>query len=417
MLPMPQSPWLNIPDNSNFSVHNLPYGVFSTASRRPRVGIAIGDFIIDMAAVAGRGKLHDLKILPEVFEQSSLNAFMRLGKSSCKAVRQRLTQWISQENSPLEQLKNECLVRQSEARMHLPVQIGDYTDFYASEEHATNVGTMFRGKENALLPNWKHMPIAYHGRASSIVVSGTDIHRPKGQILPAGAETPVFAESQKLDFELEMAAVIGKDSQLGHSISTDEAEDYIFGFVLFNDWSARDIQRWEYVPLGPFLGKNFASSISPWIVPLEALKPFQADGPEQLPIPLPYLQKVNPRNYDIQLEVSLQPEQEESHTISSINFRHMYWSIHQQIAHHTVNGCNLRVGDLLASGTISGKTPGSQGSMLELSWNGERPLSLNSGLSRSFVEDGDTVCMRGFAEKDKIRIGFGEVKTKILPAL
>lgn len=414
---MTQSPWLNIPDNSDFSIYNLPYGVFSTASRRPRVGVAVGEHIIDMAAVAGRGKLHDLKIPLEVFEESSLNAFMRLGKASWKSVRQRLVQWISQENSPLEQLKNECLVRQPEARMHLPVQIGDYTDFYASEEHATNVGTMFRGKENALMPNWKHMPIAYHGRASSIVVSGTEIHRPKGQIMPADVESPVFAESQKLDFELEMAAVMGKDSELGKPVSTEEAEDHIFGFVIFNDWSARDIQKWEYVPLGPFLGKNFASSISPWIVPLEALKAFQTDGPEQKPSPLPYLQKANPRNFDVQLEVSLQPEEGEKQIISQTNFRHMYWSVHQQIAHHTVNGCNLRVGDLLASGTISGKTPGSQGSMLELSWNGERPLQLNSGLNRSFVEDGDTVCMRGFAQKDNLRIGFGEVSTKILPAL
>ncbi|MDF9800879.1 fumarylacetoacetase [Catalinimonas alkaloidigena] len=414
---MPQSPWLNITDNSDFSIYNLPYGVFSTATRRPRVGVAIGEYIIDMAAVAGRGKFHDLKVPLEVFEASSLNAFMHLGRARWKAVRQRLIQWVSQENSPLEQLKGECLIRQSEARMHLPVQIGDYTDFYASEEHATNVGTMFRGKENALVSNWKHMPIAYHGRASSIVISATDIHRPKGQIMPKDAETPAFAASQKLDFELEMAAVIGKDSELGHPVLTEEAEDHIFGFVLFNDWSARDIQRWEYVPLGPFLGKNFASSISPWIVPLEALQAFQTDGPEQHPVPLPYLQKNNPRNFDIQLEVSLQPEQGEKQIISRTNFKHMYWSIHQQIAHHTVNGCNLRVGDLLASGTISGKATGSQGSMLELSWNGEQPLQMNSGIHRSFVEDGDTICMTGFARKENIHIGFGEVKTKILPAL
>ncbi len=414
---MPQSPWLKISSDSDFSIHNLPYGIFSTPTRRPRVGVAIGEFIIDMAAVAGRGKFHDLKIPLEVFEQSNLNALMELGKPAWKAVRQRLMQWISQENSPLEQLRNECLVRQFEARMHLPIQIGDYTDFYASEAHATNVGTMFRGKDKALMPNWKHMPIAYHGRASSIVISGTDIHRPKGQTMPTWAEMPVFSESQKLDFELEMAAVIGKSSHLGHSISTDEAEDYIFGFVLFNDWSARDIQKWEYQPLGPFLGKNFASSISPWVVTLEALQPFQTDGPQQIPQPLPYLQKTNPRNYDIQLEVSLQPDQEEGYTISRTNFSNMYWGIHQQIAHHTINGCNLSVGDLLASGTISGETPDSWGSMLELSWNGERPLKLNSSVSRSFVEDGDTICMRGFAEKENIRVGFGEVKTKILPAL
>jgi fumarylacetoacetase len=370
-----------------------------------------------MAAVAARGKLHDLGLGPDVFEQSSLNAFMRLGRPTWQKVRQRLQKWISEENSPLHQLQEECLLPQSEARMHLPVEIGDYTDFYASEEHATNVGTMFRGKENALMPNWKYMPIAYHGRASSIVISGTDIHRPKGQLLPPGAEQPVFGPSQKLDFELEMAMVIGKDSQLGQPVNVSEAEDYIFGFLLFNDWSARDIQKWEYVPLGPFLGKNFASTVSPWIVPLEALKPFQTDGPAQNPEPLAYLQQPNPRNFDLNLEVDLQPEGEDAQTISHSNFKNLYWSMQQMIAHHTVNGCNLRVGDLLASGTISGPTPDSYGSMLELSWNGEKPISLNSGTNRTFVNDGDTVRMRAFAEKEGMRIGFGEVSNQILPPL
>ncbi|MFW5726631.1 MAG: fumarylacetoacetase [bacterium] len=415
--PMPQSPWLSIADDSDFSIHNLPYGVFSTTRSRPRVGVAIGEQIINMAAVAARGKLHDLGIGPEVFEQSSLNAFMHLGRPIWQKVRQRLQKWISEENSPLHQLREECLLPQSEARMHLPVQIGDYTDFYASEEHATNVGTMFRGEENALMPNWKHMPIAYHGRASSIVISGTEIHRPKGQLMPPDARQPVFGPSEKLDFELEMAMVIGKDSQLGRPVSISEAEEYIFGFLLFNDWSARDIQKWEYVPLGPFLGKNFASTTSPWIVPLEALKAFQTQGPEQKPEPLAYLQQANPRNFDLKLVVSLQPEGEAAQTICRSNFKYLYWSVQQMIAHHTINGCNLRVDDLLASGTISGSAPDSYGSMLELSWNGEKPLRLNSGSRRTFVEDGDSIRMRAFAEKEGIRIGFGEVSNKILPTL
>lgn len=267
------------------------------------------------------------------------------------------------------------------------------------------------------MPNWKHMPIAYHGRASSIVISDTDIHRPKGQLMPPGAEKPVFGPSRKLDFELEMAMVIGKNSRLGKPVSTAEAEDYLFGFLLFNDWSARDIQKWEYVPLGPFLGKNFASTVSPWIVTLEAMKAFQTDGPEQNPEPLEYLQQPNPRNFDLNLEVSLQPEGEAAQTICHSNFKYLYWSVQQMIAHHTINGCNLRVGDLMASGTISGPTADSYGSMLELSWNGEKPLRLNSGTERTFVENGDTIRMRAFAEKESIRIGFGELSNKILPAL
>jgi fumarylacetoacetase len=391
--------------------------VFSTPSRRPRVGVAIGDQIIDLAAVAMRGYFQNLSIEPEMLEQPSLNAFIGLGKPTWQAVRKRLTDWLTQINSPLQHLRNECFVAQSEAKMHLPLEIGDYTDFYASEAHATNVGTMFRGKENALMPNWKHMPIAYHGRASSIMVSGINIHRPKGQVMPKGADQPVFSPTQALDFELEMAAVIGRYSELGTSLRPKDAEDYIFGFVLFNDWSARDIQRWEYVPLGPFLGKNFASSISPWVVPLEALAPFRVDGPEQRPEPLPYLQNSGKQNFDINLEVVIQPEGENETVVSRTNFRNMYWSVGQMLAHHTVNGCNLRVGDLLASGTISGSEPDSYGSLLELSWNGERPLKLNSNQTRTYLEDGDTVTLRGYAEKEGVRVGFGEVQTKILPSL
>ncbi|MEM9674019.1 MAG: fumarylacetoacetase [Cyclobacteriaceae bacterium] len=409
--------WLDISPESDFSIHNLPYGIFSTPSRRPRVGVAIGDQIIDLAAVAMRGYFQSLSIEPDVLEQPSLNAFIRLGKPTWQAVRKRLTQWLTEDDSPLQHLRQECFVAQSEAKMHLPLEIGDYTDFYASEAHATNVGTMFRGKENALMPNWKHMPIAYHGRASSIVVSGTDIHRPKGQIMPQNAAQPVFSPTQALDFELEMAAVVGKDTKLGTSLRPEEADDYIFGFVLFNDWSARDIQRWEYVPLGPFLGKNFASSISPWVVPLKALQLFRVEGSKQQPEPLPYLQTSSKRNFNIDLEIAIEPEGERETVVSRTNFKNMYWSVGQMLAHHTVNGCNLRVGDLLASGTISGDEPNSYGSLLELSWNGERPLTINSNQARTYLEDGDTVTLRGYAEQEGIRVGFGEVQTKILPSL
>ncbi len=288
---------------------------------------------------------------------------------------------------------------------------------FPSSTWLRKLSTMFRSKENALMPNWKHMPIAYHGRASSIVVSGTNIHRPKGQILLKGADQPVFSPTRALDFELEMAAVIGKENKLGTSVRPENAEDYIFGFVLFNDWSARDIQRWEYVPLGPFLGKSFASSISPWVVPLEALQPFRVDGPEQKPKPLSYLRTSGKQNFNINLEVAIQPEEENEVVVSRTNFKNMYWSVSQMLAHHTVNGCNMRVGDLLASGTISGNKPDSYGSLLELSWNGEQPLKINSNQPRTYLEDGDTVTLRGYAEQEGIRVGFGEVRTKILPSL
>ena len=300
--------------------------------------------------------------------------------------------------------------------MHLPVRVGDYTDFYSSIEHATNVGKMFRDPENALLPNWKHLPVGYHGRASSIIVSGIDIHRPKGQTKPPEG-APVYGPSQRMDFELEMGFIIGKDSGLGDSISTEQAEDYIFGMVLFNDWSARDIQKWEYVPLGPFLGKNFASSISPWVIPLEALDHFRVNGPHQDPKVLPYLEYSGQKNYDINLEVQIHPEGAEKPTsVSNSNFKYMYWNMNQQLAHHTVNGCNVAVGDIMASGTISGQEPSSFGSMLELCWAGSKPVLLNNGEKRKFLKDGDTVIMKGFAKKDGIRVGFGEVLSKLLPA-
>jgi fumarylacetoacetase len=306
---------------------------------------------------------------------------------------------------------------QSDVQLHLPIAIGDYTDFYSSIEHATNVGMMFRDPENALLPNWKHLPIGYHGRTSSIVVSGENLHRPKGQVMPPNSDSPVFKESALVDFELEMGFIIGKNTTLGEKINTAEAENYIFGKVLFNDWSARDIQKWEYVPLGPFLAKNFGSSMSPWVVTLEALEPFRVQGPEQEPKVLPYLEYDGLKNYDIHLEVAIQPKNEVETIVSHSNFKYMYWNMSQQLAHHTSNGCNLKIGDLMASGTISGKEPNSYGSMLELSWGGKNPLTLKNGEKRKFIEDFDTVIMRGYCEKDSIRVGFGEVKSQLLPAL
>ena len=301
--------------------------------------------------------------------------------------------------------------------MHLPVNIGDYTDFYSSIEHASNIGSMFRDPSNPLLPNWKHLPVGYHGRASSIIVSGKNIHRPKGQIMPLDSETPIFSSSNRVDFELEMGYIIGKNSSLGSSISTTNAEDYIFGKVLFNDWSARDIQKWEYVPLGPFLGKSFASSISPWVVTMEALDPFRIAGPVQEPNVLDYLKFDGLKNYDINLSVSITPEDSNIESIvCNSNFKYMYWNMHQQIAHHTVNGCNLNVGDMMASGTISGHTKDSYGSMLELSWGGKNPIELKDGSKRTFINDMDTITMRGYCEKNNKRVGFGEVKSKILPS-
>ena len=404
---------INIPAHSDFSIHNLPFGIFSTKGSAPRVGVAIGEHVLDLKAVVDLGFLN---ISPEVVAQPSLNAFIALGKQTTKTVRQVLQQWLQQEDSLLYAHPN-LFYLQKEVKMHLPVEVGDYTDFYSSIEHATNVGSMFRDPNNALLPNWKHLPVGYHGRASSIILSGTDIYRPKGQLLPEGAAQPVFQPTAKLDFELEMAFIVGKENPLGTTISTSQAEEYIFGMVLFNDWSARDLQKWEYVPLGPFLAKSFASSISPWVVPLEALEPFRVNGPKQVPAVLPYLQFEGKKNYAIELTVDLQTPDGITHPLVQSNYRYMYWNMVQQLAHHSSNGCNIKVGDMMASGTISGKTKNSFGSLLELSWGGKRPLKLKNGMERCFLEDGDRISMHAFAEKEGKRIGFGEVTTKIYPAL
>ena len=405
--------WIDIPKNSDFSIHNIPFGIFSTKDSKKRVGTAIGDMILDLKLSSDLGVFDNLNFDFNVFENEHLNDFISLGKSITNNVRLIIQKELSDSSSVLKNQSN-LLIKQTDAEMHLPLKIGDYTDFYSSIEHATNIGSMFRDPSNPLLPNWKHMPVGYHGRASSIIVSGIDIYRPKGQVLLPDKKTPSFQLSSRVDFELEMGFIIGKNSNLGESISTSEAEGYIFGKVLFNDWSARDIQKWEYVPLGPFLGKSFASSMSPWVVTLEALDLFRIDGPEQNPKVLPYLQYKGLKNYDINLEVAIEPDNSKESIVSSSNFKYMYWNMSQQLAHHTINGCNLNIGDLMASGTISGKDKGSYGSMLELSWGGKKPVILDDGNSRVFINDNDTVIMRGYCEKNGKRVGFGEVRTKLL---
>ncbi len=406
--------WIEIPENSDFSIYNIPFGIGSHTGV-PYVCTRVGDQVLDLYRLAQTGLFKGLVEDIEVFNQPSLNAFIALGKPVTNEVRLRLQETLSNTNSPLKNLPA-LFMHYHSVRMHLPVAIGDYTDFYSSIEHATNVGKMFRDPENALLPNWRHLPIGYHGRASSIVISGTKVRRPKGQTKPKDSDQPVFGPTQRLDFELEMGFVIGKETKVGDTISTANAEDHIFGLVLFNDWSARDIQQWEYVPLGPFLAKNFASGIAPWIVTLEALEPYKVNGPEQHPTVLPYLQYTGIKNYDIELEVVLTPDNSEPAVISNSNFRYMYWNMCQQLAHHTSNGCNVRVGDLMASGTISGPDKESLGSMLEMSEGGKNPVFLPNGQKRSFIEDGDTITLRGWAEKNGQRVGFGEVYNTIEPA-
>ncbi|KAF0194760.1 MAG: fumarylacetoacetase [Bacteroidetes bacterium] len=412
--------WIETPSQSDFPIQNLPFGIATIPSGKTVAVTRIGDTVIDLAKLEQMGILNNSGFdFGEVFGQPVLNQFIDLGKEAHRALRRRLQEIFSDTNKDQNQkdtLKTSAFHSIDSVTMRMPVKVSDYTDFYSSIEHATNVGKMFRDPANALLPNWRHLPVGYHGRASSIVVSGTDVHRPNGQTLPPGADQPVFGPTRMFDFELEMAFVVGKSTQLGESVSAAQAEDYIFGFLLFNDLSARDIQSWEYVPLGPFLSKNFGSVVSPWIVTLEALEPFRVKGPVQDPEVLPYLRTGGLRNFDIQLEVMIRPDKGEENLVCSSNFRHMYWNICQQLAHHTVNGCNITTGDLYASGTISGPEPGSYGSMLELTWRGTNPLTLNDGSSRKFIEDHDTMIIRGFCEKDGLRIGFGECKTKALPS-
>lgn len=411
--------WVEVPEGSDFPIQNLPFGVLSKDGGSKRVGMAIGEYAVDLSALYDFGYLDLNDYSHQVFENNTLNDLIALGREKVRALRERVSFLLSTESDELKnETKREAFMSPlSELDMHFPLVIGDYTDFYSSEDHARNVGTMFRDPNNALLPNWKHIPVGYHGRSSSIILSGQPIHRPKGQIKPADSDSPAFGPSRLLDFELEMAFVTYPGKPLGESISTEESENFIFGMMLFNDWSARDIQAWEYVPLGPFLAKNFASSISPWIVTMDALEPFKTNGPKQEPEVLPYLKYNGKHHYDIDLEVAIKPEGQSESIVSRSNYKHMYWNMAQQLAHHTINGCNIRGGDVMASGTISGPEQSSYGSMLELSWRGSKPIKLQDGQERKFINDGDTVIMRGHAEKNGVRIGFGEVSTKVLPAI
>jgi fumarylacetoacetase len=409
--------WVDVPANSDFPIQNLPFGVGSKDGEDYSAYSRIGDLAIDLYA------LWEMELIPAVAEQDGteyidrLNGLLLEGPEPVRALRQRLSELLRHDVHPAVRDKmRQAMVPVQELIMDVPVHIGDYTDFYSSRQHAYNVGAMFRDPANALLPNWLHLPVGYHGRASSIVVSGTPIRRPKGQYKPSPDEAPVFGPSRQLDMELEVGFITYDGSELGDRIDAAEAEERIFGLVLFNDWSARDIQAWEYVPLGPFLGKNFGSSISPWVVTLDALEPFRVEGPKQDPTPLPYLQLAGAHTFDIALEAGIATPDGKETVICRSNFKHLYWSMAQQLAHHTVNGCNVNAGDLMASGTISGDTPDSYGSLLELTWKGTKPLKLHDGTERKFLNDGDTLVMRGHCEKNGVRIGFGEVRGEVLPA-
>ncbi len=411
--------FIKYPENSDFSIHNIPFGVGVFNKEYIACCSRIGDMVIDLATLYDYGFFDSIEGLDEnIFEAFTLNEFIELGKPVTNAVRLKIQEILGEDSKLADDQKTieECFYDFKDVQMMMPVHVPNYTDFYSSIEHATNVGIMFRDPANALLPNWKHLPVGYHGRASSIVISGTEFHRPKGQTKPVADENPIFGPCKQLDFELEMAFIVNKNTEMGDCISTAEAEDAIFGLVIFNDWSARDIQSWEYVPLGPFLGKNFCSTVSPWIVTLEALEPFRTDSPKQEPEVLEYLKFEGQQNFDINLQVYIQPENGKENLISQSNYKFMYWNMLQQLAHHTVNGCNVEVGDMYASGTISGKDKSAFGSMLELTWRGTEPITLSDGTERKFINDHDTVIMRGYAEKDGMRVGFGEVRGKVLAA-
>ena len=417
--------FIDIATDSDFSIHNLPYGIFSetkdaAGNNNRRAGVAIGEHVLDLSVLEAEGLLS--LVGGPYFDQPTLNAFIDSGRENWTKARTTIQTLLSADNDTLRDnadLQQKALFKQADVTMHLPVQVPGFTDFYSSKEHATNVGTMFRDPNNALLPNWTEMPVGYNGRASTVIVSGTDVIRPSGQLKPNADDRPIFSPCKRLDFELETAFVVGKGNNIGQPIAVDEAADHIFGMVLLNDWSARDIQKWEYVPLGPFNAKTFASEVSPWIVTMDALAPFKTSCPTQEPKPLAYLnEKASDSSFDITLSVELLPENaDEATVVCETNFKYMYWSMAQQLTHHTITGCKVEVGDMMGSGTISGPTPDSYGSMLEIAWNATKPVTLKGGETRSFIEDGDTVIMKGYSEKDGIRVGFGEVRGKVLPAL
>ena len=412
------SSWVPVEAGSDFPIQNLPFGIFKKEDTHPRVGVAIGNFVLDLHALHQEDFFGALLLDKNIFYTHYLNDLIKTGKYKIKALRYAISLLLREGNESLRtraDVYTRFLIPMEQVEMLLPINPGDYTDFYSSEQHATNIGKMFR-PDNPLLPNWKHMPIGYHGRTSSIIKSGTEIRRPKGQIILKEGDNPIFTATRQLDFELEMAFITHEGKPLGESITTEEADDYIFGMVIFNDWSARDIQRWEYVPLGPFLAKNFASSISSWVVTLDALEPFRIAGEKQNPDVLDYLKFEGNKNIDINLEVYISPEFTQPSLISRSNYKNLYWNMTQQLAHQTCNGCNVRAADIYASGTISGNEPDSFGSMMELTWRGEHPLMMQDGSERKFINDFDTVIMKAWCEKDGIRIGFGEVRNKILPA-
>ena len=417
--------FIDIAADSDFSIHNLPYGIFSdtkdaAGNNNRRAGVAIGEQVLDLSVLEAEGLLS--LDGGSYFDQPTLNAFIDSGRDNWTKARTAIQMLLSNDNDTLRDnidLQAKALFKQADVTMHLPVQVPGFTDFYSSKEHATNVGTMFRDPSNALLPNWTEMPVGYNGRASTVIISGTDVIRPSGQLKPNADDRPIFSPCKRLDFELETAFVVGKGNNIGQPIAVDDASEHIFGMVLLNDWSARDIQKWEYVPLGPFNAKTFASEVSPWIVTMDALAPFKTSCPTQEPKPLAYLnEKDSDNSFDITLSVELLPENaDEATVVCETNFKYMYWSMAQQLTHHTITGCKVEVGDMMGSGTISGPTPDSYGSMLEIAWNATKPVSLKGGETRSFIEDGDTVIMKGYSEKDGIRVGFGEVRGKVLPAL
>ena len=429
--------FIDVRHDSHFPIQNLPFGIFKPKQGSPRVGVAIGEYVLDLSILEEQGHFRlpefeepvlpvrragsTSRMDPQVFAQDSLNAFLALGRPGWRKAREVIQHLLSSETATLRdngKLRARVFHSQKDVVMQLPACIGNYTDFYSSYHHAHNVGTMLRGPENALMPNWKWLPVAYHGRASSIVISGTDVRRPSGQTKPPDTSAPVFGPSKSLDYELEMAFLIGPGNSLGEPVPIDRAIDHVFGFVLMNDWSARDVQAWEYQPLGPFLAKNFCTSISPWVVTLEALEPFRKLLPPQDPEPLPYLRQKDDFTFDIQLEAHLKTlSMDAPQLITRTNFQNLYWSICQQLAHHTVNGCNLQPGDLLASGTISGPTEESRGCMLELTWRGANPLKLSNGETRKWLEDGDTLTIAGWCEGEDYRIGFGEVIGQVLPSV
>lgn len=414
--------FIDVAPDSHFPIQNLPFGIFKPNGEKPRVGVAIGEFVVDLSVLEEHGHFRVPEFRNEiVFADDALNRFLALGRPAWSKARETIQKLLSIDTAILRDdkaLRERAIHAQKNVTMQLPARIGNYTDFYSSYHHAHNVGTMLRGPENALMPNWKWLPVAYHGRASSIVITGTDVRRPRGQVKPPDAASPIFTPSRSFDYELETAFLIGPGNKLGDPVPINQARDHIFGLLLMNDWSARDVQAWEYQPLGPFLAKNFCTSISPWVVTLDALEPFRKPLPPQDPEPLSYLRATSDFSYDINLEARLQtPSMQTSHLITRTNFQNLYWSIAQQLAHHTVNGCNLQPGDLLASGTISGSTEESRGCMLELTWRGANPLKLPNGETRKWLEDGDSLTITGWAQGDGFRVGFGEVAGRVLPAL